>query len=354
MTREIEPMNGPEERINRLKNPSLEDVRRFEIGKFLNYDERIKGSGEIKSIYEIKSLVHPKWFEEKETTNPEKWSVSQKVHDLIKNDKKAARRWRITKTWVAKNNSSTGKGHWVKKVRTPQKKHSKSIPYSKLTAEQKGAPGRKPGGMAYKIRREIWKLFSSPKLVLILLQNEDLSTIERGPIFKTGKSTGKSIPTPHLETALREMIERDIWPELGNHKMRIAKWWCNHRNVKRFLDAEERLLFMNGMLERDEESRIIHLICNKLWRVILTNWLELKIHSENFVKEAETVDSIYKKLNFTDDLEKGVYEKIIEQCDRCECLLWIREQDEKEIWCGTCGLVIGSIFSIEGEEEKRR
>ena len=295
MTHEIEPTKESKERIIRLKNPSLEDVRRFEVGKFLKGGGRIKGNKDVESIREIKSLVHPKWFEEKAYTNPEKWSISQKTYDFIKNDKKTTRRWRTTKVWVEKANSKTDEGYWAKRIRTPKKAHWKWVPYSELTKEQKGKPGRKTGGVSYKIRREIWKLIASPGLILNLLKDESLSNIERGPIFKTGKSTGKSVPTPHLETALREMIERDIWPKLGSHKMRIAKVWCEHRNVKRFLDSEEREAFIEGNLDYAEEIEIIRLICKKSWRVILINWLELKIYSANLLKDREAMYSRFTK-----------------------------------------------------------
>lgn len=354
MTQEIEPRKDSEERIIRLKTPSLEDVRRFEVGKFLMGGGRIKGNKDVESIREIKSLVHPKWFEEKAYTNPEKWSISQKTFDYIKNDKKVRRRWRTVKIWVKKEKSKTGKGYWAKRIRAPKKAHWKWVPYSELTKEQKGKPGRKTGGMSYKIRREIWKLIASPGLILNLLKDESLSNIERGPIFKTGKSTGKSAPTPHLETALREMIERDIWPKLGSHKMRIAKVWCEHRNVNRFLDSEEREAFIEGNLDYAEEIEIIRLICEKSWRVILINWLELKIYSENLFKDKEAMYSIYSKQYDNVDSDEGDYE-IIVQDDRCDCGYWIELEDEKDIWCGTCGLVISEFrFSTNEEEEKRR
>ncbi len=345
MTREIEPTKEFEERLIRLKSPSLEDVRRFEVGKFLKGGGRIKGNKDVESIREIKSLVHPKWFEEKAYTNPEKWSISQKTYDFIKNDRKVRRRWRIVKKWVKKENSNTGKGYWAKRIRAPKKKYWKWVPYSELTKEQKGKPGRKAGGMSYKIRREIWKVFASPGIILNLLKDESLSNIERGPIFKTGKSNGKSVPTPHLETALREMIERDIWPKLGSHRMRIAKVWCEHRNVKRFLDSEERETFIEGKLDYEEELEIIRIICEKSWRVILINWLELKIYSVNLVKDREAMYSIYAKQYDNVDSDEGNCE-IIVQDDRCECLRFIRVVDRErgEIWCGNCGLVWATIM----------
>jgi len=354
VTREIEPITESEKRIIRLKRPSLEDVRTFEVGKFLKKGGRIKGSGEIKSIREIKSLVHPKWFEEEAYTNAEKWSISQKTFDYIKKDKKVRRRWRTVKIWVKKEKSKTGKGYWAKRIRAPKKAHWKWVPYSKLTKEQKGKPGRKTGGMSYKIRREIWKLIASPGLILNLLKDENLSGIERGPIYKTKKSSGKSIPTPHLENAVREMIEKEIWPKLDSHKMRIAKEWCEHPNFKRSLDLEQREAFIEGKLDSEDELKIIRFICKKSWRVILINWLELKIYSENLFKDKEAMYSIYSKQYDNVDSDEGDYE-IIVQDDRCDCGYWIELEDEKDIWCGTCGLVISDFrFSTNEEEEKRR
>jgi len=353
VTREIEPTKEFEERLIRLKSPSLEDVRRFEVGKFLKEGGRIKGNKDVESIREIKSLVHPKWFEEKAYTNPEKWSISQKTYDFIKNDKKTTRRWRTTKVWVKKENSNTGKGYWAKRIRAPKKKYWKWVPYSELKSEQMGAPGRKPGGMAYKIRREIWKLLTSPGIILNLLKNEDLNNIERGPIYRTkGGSDGVSVPTPHLETALREMIENDIWPKLGSHKMRIAKKWCEHRNIKRFLDLEEREAFIEGKLDSEDELKIIRFICEKSWHVILINWLELKIYSEHLVKDRESMYSIYAKQYTNVDSDEGDYEKVIVQDDRCDCLYWIRVEDHEkgEIWCGHCGLVCTKfMFSLRSD-----
>lgn len=100
--------------------------------------------------------------------------------------------------------------------------------------------------------------------------------------------------------------------------------------------------------------KVINLICEKSWRVIIVKWLELKIHSENLIADRDSMYSIYTKYYSTSESDTETPQSIIIQKDRCDCLYWLRLQDEKDIWCGHCGLVIGPIFSTGEEEAKRK
>jgi hypothetical protein len=61
-------VGSKEEETQRLLKPSLNDVRTYQIGKFLDYSLSVSGGKKSKTLFGLKSVVHPKWFEQRHTT----------------------------------------------------------------------------------------------------------------------------------------------------------------------------------------------------------------------------------------------------------------------------------------------
>ena len=82
----------------------------------------------------------------------------------------------------------TGKEKWVdihtlKRYRTPKEK-----------------VGRRPGGMSYKLRREVWRALENPEYTTKLLRNRDFFDKKRKPTKPV------SIKLPDLSLALKQFL----------------------------------------------------------------------------------------------------------------------------------------------------
>ena len=146
-------MGSKEEETQRLLTPSLNDVRTYQIGKFLDYSLSVSGGKKSKTLFGLKSVVHPQWFEHRHTTQQMDLYLSEKALAFLLSEGKVSGRWTRKRKWRKKENQESGKGEWYYKYRTP--KSTTWIAASQRSSGQKGKPGRKPAGDAYRVRRDV-------------------------------------------------------------------------------------------------------------------------------------------------------------------------------------------------------
>lgn len=334
-----------EDETERLLTPSLDDVRNHQIGKFLDYTLSISKSKKKKALFTIKTTTHPRWFEQKHTTVPGDIYLSKRAVDLLKRDGKVSKRWSRQRKWRVKKNSSGGKGEWYYRYRTPKK--TNWIAGSKRTEEQKGKPGRKAGGMAYKVRREGWRILANKGHIAKLLEQSFLNPHERKPTQKF------PLRIPDLSEAVEEIIIQEIWPKLAYHREHVVNEWLGVNGLRSFLQnnkADNEILeqFSKGVLEEFERNRIIHLICKRNWRAILARWIELKVFSENLWKEDHILIALSKSHDIqiepqsetTKVLNKSIDFKCAPFCNKPEITY---DDMRAEIWCANCGFIGGKI-----------
>ncbi|MDA9254733.1 TFIIB-type zinc ribbon-containing protein, partial [Candidatus Poseidoniaceae archaeon] len=229
--------------------------------------------------------------------------------------------------------------------RTPKK--TNWIAGSKRTKEQKGKPGRKAGGTAYKVRREGWRILANKGHIAKLLEQSFLNPHERKPTQKF------PLRIPDLSEAVEEIIIQEIWPKLAYHREHVVNEWLGVNGLRSFLQnnkADNEILeqFSKGVLEEFERNRIIHLICKRNWRAILARWIELKVFSENLWKEDHILIALSKSHDIqiepqsetTKVLNKSIDFKCAPFCNKPEMAF---DFARAELWCANCGFIGGKI-----------
>ena len=98
----------------------------------------------------------------------------------------------------------------------------------------------------------------------------------------------RSIEIPNLEKALYQLIINEVWPNLGAQRTRVALEWSNFNKVQRHINEEERELFSSGLLDTDDDNRILKLICKdyKYDQIVL-------FPIDNYATQSSTTPSKY-------------------------------------------------------------
>ena len=341
-------MGSKEEETQRLLTPSLNDVRTYQIGKFLDYSLSVSGGKKSKTVFRLKSVVHPQWFEHHHTTQQMDLYLSEKALAFLLSERKVSGRWTRKRKWRKKENQESGKGEWYYKYRTP--KGTTWIAASQRSSGQKGKPGRKPGGDAYKVRRDTWRIFAGGKGRIARLLEDSLHEPKE-------QNSKKKFPIrlPNLSVAVEELIISEIWPELIYNREHLVNSWLNLRGVRSYLlkhdvDSEACHLFSKGLLEVGMRDRIIHLICQKHWRKILVQWIELEIFARHLPFSGTYVHEITNLHQHTIKEHVSEEEKSIDaQFIQCYCrpgnLDLERDSIRGETFCKNCGFVVYTILS---------
>lgn len=340
-------MGSKKEETLRLLTPSLNDVRTHQIGKFLDFSLSVSGSKKTKTVFHLKSVVHPKWFEHHHTTQQMNLYLSEKALDFLASDGKVSGRWARKRQWRKKEDNNSDKGEWYYKYRTP--KGSKWIAASERSRGQKGKSGRKPGGNAYRVRRETWRVFAGGKGRIAGLLEKSLHEPEK-------KHVKKKLPIrlPNLSIAVEEIIISEIWPALVYNREHLVNNWLNLRGVRKYLqkydvDSEQCQLFSKGLLEAEQRNRVIRLICQKHWRKILAQWIELEIFSRHTHPEVHLINEIsnFHEHTIEKKVSKGEKNSYFFECDclEAEKVKPLFDEVRGEIYCRSCGVVTGPIFS---------
>ena len=274
MASRISASEMAEKRKNRLQKPSLEEVRTVETGRFLNYDHPIPTPKGTRKRWLTKGLpVHPPWFEDEETTVPGSIYLHPRAGELLRAWKVRSERLRQIRKWRRKDVTGKEKGEWIYQQNTP--KGTTYVSKENRYDSEKNNSGMKPGKFAYKVRREVWRTFFDGKKVAKLLSNRKLD------LGNEQKAKCHSFRIPDLGKALYQLIIHEVWPNLGDQRNRVALEWSNYNKVKRHINEEERELFSNGLLDTDDNNRILKLICEYHWRRILRDFVERRIIEEH-------------------------------------------------------------------------
>ena len=370
-----------EKRRIRLLKPSLEEVRNEETGQFLNYDHPIPTLKGAKKRWLTKGLpVHPRWFDERETTFPGTLYLHPQAGELLEAWKVRSERLRQKRKWRAKAVTGKDKGEWIYQQNTP--KGTTYVSKEDRYDSEKNNSGMKAGKFAYKLRREVWRTFFDGKKVAKLLSNHNLD------LGNEQKAKSHSIRIPNLEKALYQLIVKEVWPNLGTQRRTVALEWSNYNNVQRHMDEEERELFCNGLLDTDDDNRILKLICKYHWRRILRDFVERRIIEEHSTFEDILIPfeehSAFKDMltpfeenrNLTSEefqqnydaaiykifLKKGFTQKenpkdsgkeLSPMCDPgCPESDFMADVELSETICKNCGTVVGISFKTPGLDYK--
>ena len=359
------------EQINRLKNPSLLDVRTHQIGIFPDYSEKISEKGKYtKTKWSIKTIVHPHWFEEDPPAKQGDIYLSPKAEEMLRNWNYIAQRWRIRKHWRTKAITGKENGEWYYRYNTPGA--SKWIAASERSESQKGKRGMKPGKFAYKLRREIWHVLLNGQEIAKLLGNPHLS--------KYDEQARRKVPVkiPILKKAVYEIITKEIWPHLGIYREDVAIEWSNLNKVKRLIDDETRDLFAKDLLKETKRNHIIEMICEHHWRIILSDWIERRVFSKHGKFDDSLEIDIFKidylilqspeessnnvllkrKHDLKFDLIDAASQKdeiLMMGCGdpTCPGSNYISDMIRGEFYCKNCDTMMGQIYShtdINGKE----
>jgi len=343
-------VGSKEEETQRLLTPSLNDVRTYQIGKFLDYSLSVSGGKKSKTLFGLKSVVHPQWFEHRHTTQQMDLYLSEKALAFLLSEGKVSGRWTRKRKWRKKENQESGKGEWYYKYRTP--KSTTWIAASQRSSGQKGKAGRKPAGDAYRVRRDVWRILSSNKGFLPKLLEDSLHhSKERKPVKKF------PVRLPNLSIAIEEIIIDEIWPELIYNREKLVNGWLNLRGVRSYLlkhgfDSEVCNQFSKGVLAERERNHIIHLICKKHWRKLLAQWVELGIFSRHLSYDGFNLNDLSDMHNYQLQRKEEKDHKPETSCFfDCDCL---PKGDEPNLQvdvhrcilvCDNCNIVAGKIFS---------
>ncbi|MBT5595282.1 MAG: hypothetical protein HOJ60_07110 [Euryarchaeota archaeon] len=357
-----------EERKSRLKKPSLDEVRNEETGRFLNYDHQIPTPKGARKRWLIKGLpVHPLWFEDKETTAPGSIYLHPRAGELLRAWKVRSERLRQIRKWRPKAVTGKDKGEWIYQQNTP--KGTTYVSKENRYDSEKNNFGMKPGKFAYKLRREVWRTFLNGKKVAKLLSNRKLD------LGAEQKPVSHSFRIPNLEKALYQLIINEVWPNLGAQRTRVALEWSNFNKVQRHINEEERELFSNGLLDTDDDNRILKLICKYHWRRILRDFVERRIIEEHSMFEdiltpfeedrnltsEENLQIFYTKLHKTlrekgfsqKDNFKDSGKKLSPMCDPgCPGFDYTDDVKLSIKYCKNCGAIGGISFHTDDRDYK--
>jgi hypothetical protein len=304
-----------------LDRPSINTVRHHNVGRFYNLSEN-------KGIRSIKSLTLPRWLK---LGRPKKFSIDEEVLDLLDNDKTKSKRHNVRKPkWVPGRNGK--KGHFLCHVRTPNGK-TKWVNGKIAKERYNRRSGRKEGGRAYKIRREIWRVLARYDNGRRLLLDDSVWKKTR----KERKCVEISCNIVELSLALEEFLLAGLF-ENGKliDRTFALKWYRKRKSeFEQELDDEEAI----GWIQLNAKP-YVSTICKSNWGAILSQLVETAVFQR---KHKPLIDKT-KGSNDEDLLEHTVFLEHMEGgCEDCGLHDWEYDSSRGETLCGHCGLVTKDI-----------
>ena len=323
------PQNNP------LSRPTLEQVRTHEIGKFFE----IESDGQRT----IKTTTHPRWFEDKENTLQFELSISEEVYNILKHDGTVSKRWKNKKPkWISLKKSKTGKAHWKFHVRTPTGKEKwVDIHTLKRYRTPKEKVGRRPGGMSYKLRREVWRALENPEYTTKLLRNRDLFDKKRKPTKPV------SIKLPDLSLALKQFLHEVFIKNLSPSDYDILDKW--HKKKETNQEIIEKDLILQYTVP-DDVNMLIDIATRRNWKAILTRLIEIRILDKNSQKRnsKKSTENLNLEIIVAEPDDPTQF-----SCEDCDSLNWIFDHKEGIQYCGDCGVEVSQQLDIEKEVKNR-
>lgn len=319
--------------MKELIRPTLETVQRHKIGKFYERRER-KGEFIV-----IKSVVHPQWFEHKDTTNQYTLYVPPHLYDALTQDGKASTRWTSKPPkWVHKANDPEGVGYWTYHVRTGKSGPGRYVRGENLHRfrKPKDKVGRPPSGDAYKFRREIWRVFASDSSINSLF-----------PIQKDSKKVGKRIKVPirlpNLELALYELLVKFFTFEKKN--LPLLQLWADYKDLAQYNSKDISNLFY---ADKADQQAFLWKLCHKYWKAVLVDLVERNLrHFHNIFRDSDEIKSrnlnSLESVSLSTSIRNLCYDfETSKPCSGCGQFDWSHSdtRDGQDAFCRVCGLTL--------------
>lgn len=306
-----------------LTCPSLETVRTHKVGVFKRLNEK-------KDLRSIKTITLPPWLKD---ASYSKINIDKEIYDFLKNDgTKSKRHSGKRPRWIRGENGEKGK--WLCYVRTPSNKGKWTDGVTAKKGYNKKA-GRKEGGMAYKIRREMWRVLALNYDDFVRLLDCDETWTKKNKERPCERVSCKIVD---LSCALGELLRLSSRKTKNKFfsKSFVIAWYRKLGNeFEQDLDDEEAYAWA-----LENENDFINIIVEKRWRSILARLFETWVKKRDERKEMSESNS-----QETNDVIIE-FEEVEEDCSECNEPY---EKDDKtnEIRCRNCGYIAGIEYSHE-------
>ena len=306
-----------------LTCPSLKTVRTHKVGVFKQINEK-------KDSRSIKTITLPPWLKD---ASYSKINIDKEIYDLLKNDgTKSKRHSGKRPRWIRGENGEKGK--WLCYVRTPNNKGKWTDGVTAKKGYNKKA-GRKEGGRAYKIRREIWRVLSLNDDDFVRLLDCDEAWIKRNKGRPCKRVSCKIVD---LSCALGELLRlssRKTKNKFFSKSFVIAWYRKLGKEFEQDLDDEEAYAWA-----LENENDFIKIIVEKRWRSILARLFETWVKKRYERKEISESNS-----QDTDDVV--IVEDNSEDCSDCNEPDFEKDDKTNQIYCRNCGYVASIELSYE-------
>jgi hypothetical protein len=313
-----------------LSKPTLTTVQTHQTG-FFYYPKKVNNGWKT-----IKSIVHPKWFEQKEFTKQYTISLDSRVVAAL--DQEHGKRWTSKEPkWVMKKNDPNGVGFWLYHVRTGMKGKERWVRSEDLHRfrDKQSNVGRPASGRAYKVRRAIWRTLVSSNLSSALKHYG-----HRAP----GRKEVVSLRLPDLSLAVFELLKAHF-PFTEEH-LHVLTAWSKLKNVNWFESHDVRPLLY---AERRDQLAFLKHVSETSWKAVLAGLLEGRYADQTVVsndvgqmEENENNSLLLNgQLGSNVIIPKHAFEWA-DTCTHCKAKAWTycKPHEYGFAKCGVCGLVI--------------
>jgi hypothetical protein len=313
-----------------LSKPTLTTVQTHQTGYFYYPRKQTNGWKTIKSI------VHPKWFEQKEFTKQYTISLDSRVVAAL--DQEHGRRWTSKEPkWVMKKDDPEGVGFWLYHVRTGMKGKERWVRSEDIHRfrDKQSKVGRPASGTAYKVRRAIWRTLAS----------SNLSSAFRHYGHRTpGRKEVVSLRLPDLSLAVFELLKAHF--PFNEEHVHVLIAWSKLKNISWFESHD-----VNPLLyaERTEQLAFLKHVSDTSWKAVLAGLIEGRYADQTVVlsnvQQTEENENGLLLLNghLGNNITIPEYRsELSEACIHCKSKAWTycKPNEFGFARCGDCGLVI--------------
>ena len=303
--------------------PSLETVRTHKVGVF----KELNGKNDSRSI---KTVTLPPWLK---NGMDSRISIDKNIYDILKNDGTKSRRHSGKRPrWIRGANGEKGK--WLCYVRTPNNKGKWTDGVTAKKGYNKKA-GRKEGGMAYKIRREMWRVLSINDDYFVSLLDCDETWNQSNKQRPCKRVSCKIVDLSCALGELLQLCSRKTKKKFFSKSFVIMWYRKSGKEFEQDLDDEEVYAWA-----LENETDFIKIIVEKHWRPILARLLEILVKKRYERKEMSD-------LNIQEADDVIIVENNPEDCSDCDEPDFEKDDKTNQIYCRNCGYIAGIELSYE-------
>lgn len=236
-----------------------------------------------------------------------------------------------------KKDDPDGVGYWLYHVRTGMKGKERWVRSEDIHRfrDKRSKVGRPASGMAYKVRRAIWRT----------LVSSNLSSAFRGYGHRTpGRKEVISLRLPDLSLAVFELLEAHF--PFTEEYVHVLTAWSKLKNVNWFESHDVRPLLY---AERQDQVAFLKHVSDTSWKAVIAGLLEGRYAGLpamlNDAEQKKQNDNSLLLLNgqLTSNVEIPVQaSELAAACTHCKVKAWsyCRPDEFGFAKCGICGLVI--------------